>query len=87
MKRVAGAARVILKEGGRKYNPDERATKQVYDLLKDKDIPFEVYRDIIEEFGISVNDFAKIYLAQGSEYGRGLGALRIIKEIKEQSLS
>ena len=80
MKRVAGAARVLLKEGGVKYNPKERATKQVYDMLAQDKLPFEVYRDVIEEFGISVNDFAKIYLAQGSEYGRGLGALRLIKE-------
>jgi len=80
MKRVAGAARVLLKEGGVKYNPKERATKQVYDMLAQEKLPFEVYRDVIEEFGISVNDFAKIYLAQGSEYGRGLGALRLIKE-------
>lgn len=79
MERVAGAARTILKESGEKLDPNKRVSEQVYEMLRDKKIPFEVYRDVIQEFGIGVEDFAKVVLMQASEYGRGLGSIASIK--------
>ena len=79
MERVAGAARTILKESGEKLDPNKRISEQVYEMLRDKKIPFEVYRDVIQEFGIGVEDFAKVVLMQASEYGRGLGSISSIK--------
>tara|TARA_R100000655_G_scaffold77125_1_gene116193 strand:+ start:2969 stop:6607 length:3639 start_codon:yes stop_codon:yes gene_type:complete len=79
MERVAGAARTIIKESGEKLDPNRRVSEQVYEMLRDKKIPFEVYRDVIQEFGIGVEDFAKVVLMQASEYGRGLGSISSIK--------
>tara|TARA_Y100000114_G_C11762914_1_gene330941 strand:+ start:3268 stop:6930 length:3663 start_codon:yes stop_codon:yes gene_type:complete len=80
MERIAGAARTVLKESGQKFNPNQRVSEQVFTMLRDRKIPFEVYRDVIDEFGITIDDFSKVVLMQASEYGRGLGSLSTIRE-------
>tara|TARA_R100000458_G_C8277709_1_gene253328 strand:- start:50 stop:3733 length:3684 start_codon:yes stop_codon:yes gene_type:complete len=80
MERIAGAARTVLKESGQKLDPNKRVSQQVFEMLRDRKIPFEVYRDVIDEFGVTLDDFSKIVLMQASEYGRGLGSISAIKD-------
>ena len=56
MERVAGAARTILKESGEKLDPNKRVSEQVYEMLRDKKIPFENATQIFREM-ITKKDF------------------------------
>ena len=82
MQRIATAAKKIIQVGGKtnpKINPNDRVAKQVYDLLAEDQIAPEVYRDILDELGVDLGQFAKIVLAEGSDLGRGLGLFGQIK--------
>ena len=48
MKRIAGAAKILLKEGKGKVNPNDRVTKQVYDLLDQDLVSQELYRETLD---------------------------------------
>ena len=82
MKRIATAAKILIDEGATKgvVNPKDRVTKQVYDLLDNEVISPEVYRQTLDELGVDLGTFAKIVLAEGSDLGRKLGRLSIIKD-------
>lgn len=80
MQRIAAASRALFKEAGVKYQPKKRITEQVYDLLQNEKISSEVYRDVIDEFGINLSDFSKVVLLEGSRLGRGLQNLAKIKK-------
>jgi len=87
MTRIAGAAKILLKEGkGKKnikgvgINPNDRVTKQVYDLLDNDLISPELYRETLDMLGVDLGTFAKIVLAEGSDLGRKLGRLSQIKD-------
>ena len=80
MQRIAAASRALFKEAGVKYQPKKRITEQVYDLLQNKKISAEVYRDVVDEFGINLSDFSKVVLLEGSRLGKGLQNLSKIKK-------
>lgn len=80
MKRIAGAAKILLKEGKGKVNPNDRVTKQVYDLLDQDLVSPELYRETLDMLGVDLGTFAKIVLAEGSDLGRKLGRLSQIKD-------
>jgi len=80
MTRIAGATKILLKEGKGKVNPKDRVTKQVYDLLDQDLISPELYRETLDMLGVDLGTFAKIVLAEGSDLGRKLGRLSQIKD-------